>query len=106
MKKLKLISVGALFKNKNHIFLLEIVKCLSKIISTELIILGEGPERSIIEEKIQFLKLNDYVKLVGNVNDVETYLHKSDIYVHSSYSESFGLVFIEAMAAGLPCCES
>ena len=48
------------------------------------------------------MKLNDYVKLVGNVNDVETYLHKSDIYVHSSYSESFGLVFIEAMAAGLP----
>ena len=101
-EKLKLITVGALFKNKNHVFLLEIVKNLSQIIPTELIILGEGPERSFITKKIKDLKLSNNVKLIGAVKDVETYLHKSDIYVHSAHSESFGLVFIEAMATGLP----
>ena len=45
----------------------------------------------------------DFIKLKGNVDKVEEFLKNSSIYLHSAYSESFGLVLLEAMATGLPC---
>ena len=102
-EKLKLITVGTLFKLKNHSFLLDVIKELkNKKINVELNILGDGPEKNNLQHKINHLNLQTTVKLVGNVKNVENYLRNSDIYIHSSLSEAFGLVFIEAMAAGLP----
>ena len=42
------------------------------------------------------------ITLHGNVDFVEKYLWDSDIYVHPALYEPFGLVLLEAMAAGLP----
>ena len=48
-------------------------------------------------------KLQDKITLHGNVNNVEEFLHASHLYIHPATYEPFGLVLIEAMAAGLPC---
>ena len=47
--------------------------------------------------------MEDHVFVRGNIDLVEEYLAKADIYLHSAYYEPFGLVLLEAMAAGLPC---
>jgi glycosyltransferase involved in cell wall biosynthesis len=66
-------------------------------------ILGDGPNRQKIQEKIDSLNLNEHITLHGNVGRVEDFLHRAHIYVHSAIYEPFGLVLLEAMAAGLPC---
>lgn len=72
--------------------------------SLKLLILGEGSERSKIEEIIKDNKLEELVILTGFVNqkDVPKYLAISDVFIRPSLSEGLGNSFLEAMAAGLP----
>jgi len=63
--------------------------------------LGEGPNRKAIESDIVELEMTNSVFLHGNVGVNEFYWN-ADIYVHSATYEPFGLVLLEAMAAGLP----
>ena len=99
----KLISVGSLVSKKNQAFLLEVVQELQQQgLLVELHLLGDGPERESISQKADRLGLQNAIKLFGNVEEVPRYLHQSDIYVHAATYEPFGLVLLEAMAAGLP----
>lgn len=99
----KLISVGSLVDKKNQIFLVDVVKVLHfKNYKVQLDLLGDGQNKISIEKKIHEYNLQEYIFLRGNVSNVEDYLHESSIYVHSATYEPFGLVLLEAMAAGLP----
>ena len=101
--KLKLINVGSFYVKKNQQFLLQVIAELkSRNIDVELKLLGDGPEKSNLINQINDLKINEQVKLLGKVADVENELFNSHIYVHSALYEPFGLVLVEAMAAGLP----
>lgn len=100
---IKLISVGSLIERKNHELLLQALVYLKNLnIDFRLEILGEGDCRKLLEKSIIKKGLEGNVFLRGNVVNVEDYLQKSDIYLHSAKYEPFGLVIIEAMAAGLP----
>lgn len=101
--KLRLVNVGSLNKNKNQIFLLEVSRILRKKgVDFEMKIVGGGRDYAFLEQNIEEYQLKNFVSLCGNADNVEDYLHDSDIYVHSSLSEALGLTIIEAMAAGLP----
>jgi glycosyltransferase involved in cell wall biosynthesis len=90
-------------KNKNHQFLIDVVVELeNRNIPILLTIIGEGAERKNLESKIILLKLESKIKLLGMIDNIETYLNESDVYVHSALTEGFGLTLIEAMASGLP----
>jgi len=103
-QKINLVSIGSLVEKKNQIFLVDIVKILiDKGYNVHLDILGEGINRAKIENKINNYNLNQSIHLRGNVDNVAEYLKNSSIYLHSATYEPFGLVLIEAMAAGLPC---
>jgi N-acetylglucosaminyldiphosphoundecaprenol N-acetyl-beta-D-mannosaminyltransferase len=67
-------------------------------------IVGDGEQKKEIENKIYEKHLENSIKLCGFKNEEELsklYL-QSSIYVMASYSESFGLVLIEAESFGLP----
>ena len=103
LSQLRLITVGNLTENKAHDFLINLVSVLRKssiIVSLE--ILGYGPLESYLKEKIRELKLEEFVFLRGNVSNVNEFLSNADVYVHSSLTEGFGLVILEAMASKLP----
>jgi glycosyltransferase involved in cell wall biosynthesis len=101
---INLVTVGSLLANKNHAFLIDVVAFLmNKGFDTTLQIIGDGPEKEALMQSIQSKGLADNVQLIGQTNDVAQYLHQNNIYVHASFLESFGLVLLEAMAAGLPC---
>ena len=100
---LRLINVGSLNTNKNQIFLVNVAKILAdKRFDFGLKLVGGGQDYSMLKQRIETLGLQKNVSLCGNVDNVEDYLHESDVYVHSSLSEALGLTIIEAMAAGLP----
>lgn len=100
---IRLINVGSLCDNKNQIFLLNVIAILrDKGYNISLELLGEGQNRKFIEQQILNLGLSGIAFCRGNVNNVPDYLHNSDIFLHAAKHEAFGLVLIEAMAAGLP----
>jgi glycosyltransferase involved in cell wall biosynthesis len=101
--KLRLISIGSLVPKKNQLLLIEIATLLkSTDIDFELLILGEGPDRPQLEEEIAVQGLTGMVQLMGNVHDVPFYLHQANLFIHPAIYEPFGLVLLEAMAAGVP----
>ena len=98
-----LATVGSLVLVKNHSYLLDVLaeaKKSGQILTLD--IFGEGPLRSDLERKITSLGLEDQVRLRGFRSDVRELLPGYRAYVHGSYSESFCLAIVEAMAAGLP----
>lgn len=66
------------------------------------IVIGEGREREKLLLMIKNYKLDSRVQLLGSKKNVEQYYNNADVYVHPAYYESFGHVFLEAMATGLP----
>jgi glycosyltransferase involved in cell wall biosynthesis len=67
-----------------------------------LTIFGEGPERGALEARIAERGLGDRVEMTGAIPHAEVLsgMAGGDIFVMPSYAEGFGIVYIEAMAAG------
>jgi glycosyltransferase involved in cell wall biosynthesis len=72
-------------------------------ISAKLLIVGDGPERSAIEQKTVALKLSRCVFITGFKDDVRPYLAICDVIVLASHAiETFSIAALEAMAMGKP----
>lgn len=102
----RLVSVGRLSKEKGYLDLLRIYNKLYKDYPDwKLDIIGDGDEKQSLEEYIKLHHLEDTVTLHGyqKKDYIDKILHNSSIYVMTSYTESFGIVLIEAMSHGLPC---
>jgi glycosyltransferase involved in cell wall biosynthesis len=102
---IELISVGRLDPIKNQEYLILVLFELKKLmphLKWNLTILGIGSEKENLINLVKKLSLCDSVQMPGIVSDVEVWLKKSHIYIQSSISESFGLSYVEAMAASLP----
>ncbi len=98
---LRLINIGRFAEYKNQQFLLEVFKILLKEIpNVELHFFGEGECFEKVKNNAE--KISNKIFLHGNVDDIPFQLWNADIYVHSAYYEPYGLVLLEAMAAGLP----
>jgi glycosyltransferase involved in cell wall biosynthesis len=65
-----------------------------------LAVLGEGAERSRLEELAQELGVADALLLPGRVGDVAAWLRQAELVVHPVRWEGFGLALLEAMLAG------
>ena len=68
------------------------------------IVVGDGPERATLERLTRKLNLERYVNFVGHLpyRRVMDYMAACDVFVLPSWQETFGLVYIEAMAHGKP----
>ena len=93
---LKLIIVGRLSKEKDHITFLKSLKILLNKIKFEAIILGSGPEKKIINNKIYEYNLQNSVKIICFKNNPYSYINQSDILVLTSLHEGLPNVLIEA----------
>ncbi len=71
-------------------------------IPSQLVLLGDGPERTRAEQKCRQLGIYEKVTFVGNVKNPMELLNIGDVFMLPSESESFGLAALEAMAVGLP----
>ena len=94
------LACGRLSPDKNYPFLLRAFARM-KHPNTRLVILGEGPERGAIEAEIARLNLQDRVSLPG-YTDAAPWYEEASCFAITSTREAFGLVVVEALAAGLP----
>jgi phosphatidyl-myo-inositol dimannoside synthase len=69
---------------------------------------GEGPDRPRLEARARALGIADRVIFAGRIAEEEklAHYHLADAYVMPSRGEGFGIVILEAMAAGLPTLAS
>lgn len=103
-RKKVIVSAGRLTKTKNYSMLINAFSTLQeKGKDYKLIIYGEGPERSNLENQIRTLGLTDRVYLPGRKDNVEDYIKECKIFVLSSMSEGMPNALIEAMSLGLAC---
>ena len=75
-------------------------------IPAKLLLVGDGPERPKIEQLCRKLNLCDDIKFLGKSKAIEKLMAISDLFLLPSEAESFGLVALEAMAAGVPVVSS
>jgi len=100
----KIVSVGRLVKQKNHMLLIRAFKNISEEHPEyKLEIYGEGPERANLENEIEILGLKNKVTLPGVHDDVLDKIKNASVFVLSSNCEGIPNALIEAMAIGLPC---
>lgn len=100
---LRIAFVGRLEPVKNPSGLLEgFSQALAQGITAELWFVGEGSERSKLENRTVELNLSGRVRFFGFQKNPENFLYQCDILVQPSHSEGFGLAFVEAMACGVP----
>jgi glycosyltransferase involved in cell wall biosynthesis len=107
--ELKLICVSRLEHKRKRIDLL--IKAVSLVSKNpdfrkrlSLKIVGDGILRSSYEKLVKNLSLDDTVKFLGgkDQSEIETLLEGSDLFILPSDLEPFGVVFIEALAKGVP----
>jgi glycosyltransferase involved in cell wall biosynthesis len=104
-KTWQLVSAGLLIERKGHLLTIEAVaKLRERGRDVRLDIMGEGEQRSLIEQRVEALGLGDHVTLHGNVPKAEVarMMRVSDIFVLATYYETQGCVFFEALASGIP----
>lgn len=98
-----LIYLGRLAKEKNISELLELLSQRDES-NLRLLLVGDGPYRETLEKETLSLGITNRVIFAGMVppSEVARFYQLGDIFVSASQSETQGLTYIEAMAAGLP----
>jgi glycosyltransferase involved in cell wall biosynthesis len=70
----------------------------------KVIIIGEGEAKKILQESINTLNLQENILLIGkkNKSEIVELLQNAHMFVLPSRAETFGVVYLEALACGLP----
>lgn len=83
----------------------DVIHIFSKVhtqIPSKLLLVGDGPERPVMEQLSRELDLCSDISFLGKQEQMEEILAISDTFLLTSEYESFGLVALEAMAAHVP----
>ncbi len=106
-----ILSVSRLAQYKGHETVMRAVSLLGGRFPVSYVIVGDGPGRQSLEGSAQRLGIQDHVHFAGKIPDHElpSFYAMADVFVlcteerkHEASVEGFGVVFLEAAAAGLP----
>jgi len=98
-----LILIGRLVEVKRiDIFLRAIKMIAEKIPDVRAVVVGNGNLHNELQRLVGDLGIERNVSFVGHQDDIENWLHKSNIFVLTSDSEGLSLSMMEAMMCGLP----
>lgn len=101
--KIRLISIGRLVSQKGYDRLFSIIYQLKKEgYNLSINILGDGPDKELLENYVKDKKLNETINLMGFCNNPYPYLKNADLFVCSSRSEGYSTVITEALILGTP----
>jgi glycosyltransferase involved in cell wall biosynthesis len=89
---------------KNHKMMLRAFANISiQHANAVLVIVGDGDERTNLENLVDELEIKDKVIFTGYNPNPQHYLAMMDIYLLSSFSEGTSMTLLEAMSLGKPC---
>lgn len=98
--------VGRLVHEKNIDFLLRVLRRIkSQVPDIMLLLAGEGPAQTHLQQQVESLELQKNVRFIGNLQALQELLDcycAGDVFIFASRTETQGLVLLEAMALGVP----
>ncbi len=94
------LAVGRLSREKGHAHLIRAAAAWKN--GARLVIIGDGPERPVLERLARDLGVGARVLLPGMTNDIAPFYGAADVFVLPSLSEGSPNVLLEAMSCGLP----
>ena len=99
------LGVGNLIGLKDFALFIDLIYRYQKTYSRQIkaVLIGDGVKRADLQEKIARLGLQESVRLAGSLprEEVIQWMRRSKVLLHPSRSESFGFVFVEALANGM-----
>jgi glycosyltransferase involved in cell wall biosynthesis len=98
-----LLTIGRLIPRKGLGNLLQVVARLGAP-NVKLAVIGDGPLRTALGDAAHAAGIGEQVRFFGHLDDDAKWqlLRTADVYVSTAVHEGFGIVFLEAMEAGLP----
>lgn len=99
--KKTILAVGRLETVKGYDRLIKAVSMIPHK-DFDLVIVGDGTQRTILQNQIVQAELSDRVHLIGQIINPYPYIKFADVLVCSSIEESFGFTLVEAMGLRTP----
>ncbi|HJW84693.1 MAG TPA: glycosyltransferase, partial [Anaerolineae bacterium] len=93
------LSIARLDKQKGQVYLLQ---AAARVPEAVFVLVGDGPDRGMLEAQTLELGVSDRVILMGYRRDVPELLAACDVFVMSSLWDGLSLTLLEALAAGKP----
>ena len=94
-----ILMVSAFISSKN---VREGIEAVAALPTAVLVVAGDGPERAQMHEMAAKLLPGRFVNLTVTADRMPDLYRSADVFMHLSVDESFGNVYVEAMATGLP----
>jgi N-acetyl-alpha-D-glucosaminyl L-malate synthase BshA len=91
---------------KNVEMVVRIFAAVHERMDARLVMVGDGPDKPRAEQLARTLGVAKHVLFLGNQEVMEELLPLADVFLLPSSTESFGLVALEAMSAGVPVVAS
>lgn len=102
----RILFVSRLIERKGLQHIIPMLKNIQSLVSSpiNLIIVGDGPYREILEDLVEQYDVKDIVQFVGGKekNELGEYYRNADVFILPSRMEGMPNVVLEAMASGLP----
>lgn len=102
-ENIMLLSLSRISFEKNiQALIQELPKVIAKLPQVKMVVVGKGPYLDGLKKMVEELNITDYVQFTGEVNndEVAQYYKAADYFISASRSETQGLTYTEAMAAG------
>lgn len=101
--KFRFVAIGSLYKVKGYDKLIKACKIVKdKGFEFEVFIAGKGPKKKYLINLVNEYKLEEYIKLVGFLENPYPLLKSSDVFIMTSISEALPTVLCEAMILSKP----
>lgn len=102
-----LLHVGRLSQQKNHDFLVQVMKKISSIRKdVVLLCCGSGPDEERVTNQIKEQKLEAFMLLLGSRSDIPQLMKAANLLVLPSLYEGFPVTLVESQASGIPAIAS
>ena len=99
--------VGRFAEVKNHDFTIRVFnELLNEKKNSFLLLIGDGPLKATVENKLKDLNIFDKVRILSNRTDVPELLNCMDVFLLPSFHEGLSVSLVEAQAVGLKCIVS
>lgn len=101
----RVVTVARLHSSKGHD---DLIRAIAILVAAgrdvQLRMVGDGPQRAELEQQVAEAKLGDRISFAGSVaeDQIKEELSRSDVFALASHAEPLGVVYMEAMAAGVP----